>query len=101
MRQFRVRALQKKSRRGVLLAAVASLLLLSACANEGIWPTEPLPPAPAGDPPPAPNFLAPNTGSDEERQVLTNIEREELEERLSKIAKSRAVAAPKRGQTAK
>jgi hypothetical protein len=101
LRQNRVRALQKKSRSGVLLAAGFSMLFLSGCANEGIWPTEPLPTAPAGPPPPAPNFLAPDIGSDVERRVLTNIEREELEERLSTIAKTRAVAAPKRAQKAK
>jgi hypothetical protein len=101
LRQNRVRALQKKPRLGVLPAACACMLFLSACANEGIWPNDPLPPAPAGDPPPAPSFISPNIGSDEERRVLTNIEREEVEERLSKIAKSRAVAAPKRSQKAK
>lgn len=100
MRQFRVRALQKKSRRGVLLAAVASLLLLSACANEGIWPTEPLPAAPAGTPPPAPSFHTPNAGNTG-HEVLTNIERQELEDRLSKLAKSRETGVQKRIQTGK
>jgi hypothetical protein len=101
LRQNRVRALQKNSRLAALSAAVACLLLLSACANEGIWPTEPLPPAPAGDPPPAPSFSSPNIGSDEERQVLTNIERQELEERLSNIAKNRAPAGRKSTQKPK
>ena len=85
----------------VRMLAAASLLLLSACANEGIWPTEPMPPAPAGAPPPSPSFLTPNTGSDDERKMLTNLEREELEARLTKLAKDRETGVQKRIQKGK
>jgi hypothetical protein len=68
---------------------LAALPLLGACANEGIWPREPLPPAPAGAELPYPSFQSRDTQTDEERGVLTPIEIEELEDKLAKQAVSR------------
>ena len=84
-----MRALQQVRRMSARpIAAAFGLLLLAACANEGIWPTEPLPPAPAGPPPPTPSFQSPTSGN-LDPEVLTELERKELEERLARIAKDR------------
>ena len=84
-----MRALQQVRRISARpLAAAFGLLLLGACANDSIWPTEPLPPAPAGPPPPTPSFHSPTSGNFDP-EVLTELERKELEERLARIAKAR------------
>jgi hypothetical protein len=102
LRQIQARALQQARRISARpLAAAAGLLLLAACANEGIWPTEPLPPAPAGPPPPAPSFNSPHVANPGQPEVLTNIEREELEARLSKLAKDREAGVQRRIQMSK
>jgi hypothetical protein len=69
------------------LAACCGFLTLSGCAAEGILPRTELPPAPAVQAP-YPTF-APRDGSDDERGVLTPTEREEMEARLTRLAKER------------
>jgi hypothetical protein len=85
------RALQKIGESARRIAVVTAVLVLPACSSPseiGIWPNDPLPPAPAGPPPPYPSFAAPAADPDAP-QVLTNAEREELEARLSRLAKER------------
>jgi len=90
LRRFDERAAQKdRGGRAGWLAAVFALALLAGCANEGIWPKEPLPPVSPGPPLPYPGFQSRETGTDDERGVLTEIEREELEARLAASARER------------
>lgn len=100
MRRINGRAAQKDRFTGAYgLAAAFALVLLAGCAGDslpGILPKDPLPPAPAGGPPPYPSFVAPERGSDEERGVLTNVEREELEENLTALPKTRERAMERR-----
>jgi hypothetical protein len=77
------------------------LVLLCGCANDAIFPTSPLPPAPEGPQPEFPSFTARDIGSDEERQVLTPIERQELEARMTKLAKDRETGVQRRIQQSK
>ena len=70
------------------LSAAALMLLVAGCANQGIWPTEDLPPAPAQQMP-FPTFQSRDTETADERGVLTEIERQELEARLTAAAKAR------------
>jgi hypothetical protein len=101
LRLIQARAPQKGSRlRGQIILCCA-LLLVAGCANEGIWPTEPLPAAPPGPPPPTPSFHAPNARIGDQDEVLTNIEREELETRLAKLAKDRQRGVERRIQMSK
>jgi hypothetical protein len=101
LRRINVRALQQARRISARpLAAAFGLLLLGACANESIWPTEPLPPASAGPPPPTPSFQSPTSGN-LDPDVLTELERKELEERLAKIAKDREQGVVRAIQKAK
>jgi hypothetical protein len=101
LRLIQARAPQKSSRSGAQLILCCTLLLIAGCANEGIWPTEPLPAAPAGPPPPTPSFHAPKDRIGDQDEVLTNIEREELEARLSKLAKDRQRGVERRIQMSK
>jgi len=87
--------------RGGVLTAACGFLLLCGCANDAIFPQTPLPPAPEGPAPPAPSFTARDIGSDEERQVLTNLERQEMEARLTKLAKDRETGVQRRIQQTK
>jgi len=96
LRRFDERALQQVKRRSPWLAAAAGLLLLAGCTNEGIWPKEDLPPAPVGAPLPTPSFQSRDSGTDDERGMLTEYERGQLEERLTKLAKDREKGVAKR-----
>jgi hypothetical protein len=90
------RAVQKIGESVHHVAIVGAVLAVSACTSAsdiGIWPNDPLPPAPAGPPPPYPSFTAP-AADPAAPQVLTNAEREELEARLSRLAKDRNAKAP-------
>lgn len=78
-----------------MASGVLGLVLLAGCANEGMWPKEPLPPASAVQPP-FRGFQPPQTGSDDERGVLTESEREELEERLSRLPGEREQGVARR-----
>lgn len=73
--------------------AACGLLMLPGCAVEGILPKTELPPAPAVQQP-YPNF-APD-GSDDDRGVLTPTEREDMEARLTKLARERESGVTKR-----
>jgi hypothetical protein len=77
------------------------MLLLVGCANEGIWPKEDLPAAPAGGPPPTPSFQSRDKLSDDERGMLTEYERSQLEDRLTKLAKDREKGVAKRIDSSK
>lgn len=89
MRRINGRALQQERRRFLqALAAAVAVGLLAGCVNEGILPREELPPAPATQLP-TPGFNAPAMPDEEERGVLTPVEREALEDRLSGMAQSR------------
>ncbi|MCC6948815.1 MAG: hypothetical protein IT539_13690 [Bradyrhizobiaceae bacterium] len=101
MRQFCERAPQKQRRRHKWVAAAACALLLAGCAGQGILPETPLPPEPPGPAPAYPSFNAPDTGDDEARRVLTNIEQQELEAQLSKLAKDRESTVKRRIERAK
>lgn len=95
MRRFEERALQQPRWRAPWLA-LAGLLLLAGCANEGIWPKEDLPPAPPGPPLATPSFQSRDAATDDERGMLTEFEREQLEERLTKLAKDREKGVARR-----
>jgi hypothetical protein len=83
------------------LAAAFALVLLAGCAGDtlpGILPKDPLPAAQPGPPLPYPSFVAPDRGTEDERGILTNIEREELEENLTALPKTRERAMERRIQ---
>jgi len=96
LRRFDERALQQVNRRKPWLAAAAGVFMLAGCANEGIWPKEELPAAPPGPPLPTPSFQSRDKASDEERGMLTEYERQQLEERLTKLSKDREKGVAKR-----
>ena len=100
MRRIHERALQQR-RLTPWLAAAVGLLMLTACANEGIWPKEELPAAPPGPPLPTPSFQSRDAASDDERGMLTEIERERLEERLTKLARDREKGVARRIESSK
>jgi hypothetical protein len=93
------RAVQQRRRRILLWLTLAAFPLLAGCANEGIWPRDPLPPAPAGPQLPYPSFQSRDTASDDQRGVLTPIEVEELEAKLAKQAVTRQKGVEKRIQS--
>lgn len=99
MRRFDGRALQQPGWRALWLAA--GLLLLTGCANEGIWPKEDLPPAPPGPPLATPGFQSRDSGTDDERGMLTEIERQELEDRLTRLARDREKGVARRIDSSK
>ena len=101
MRRFDERALQQVNRPKPWLAVAASVFMLAGCANEGIWPKEDLPAAPAGAPLPTPSFQSRDSGTDDERGMMTEIERQQLEERLTKLAKDREKGVAKRIDSSK
>ena len=70
--------------------------MLAACAGEGILPKTELPPAPPGPQPDYPSFAPRDAGTDDERGVLTPVEREEMEARLGKLAKDRQTGVARR-----
>ena len=99
MRRFDGRVLQQPGRLALSLAA--GLLLLTGCANEGIWPKEDLPPAPPGPPLATPSFQSRDSGTDDERGMLTEIERQELEDRLTRLARDREKGVARRIDSSK
>jgi hypothetical protein len=101
LRRFDERALQQVNRRKRWLAAAVGLLMLAGCANEGIWPKEDLPAAPPGAPLPTPGFQSRDSGTDDQRGMLTEIERDQLEERLTKLAKDREKGVARRIDSSK
>lgn len=92
---MQVRALRNRARRTGFLS-VACLLLLSACAAEGIFPNDPLPPASPGPPAPYPSFNSPALSEGDESRVLTEAERADMEANLTKLAKDREVRVRRR-----
>lgn len=103
MRRNLARALQKIDERVRCTAGVAAFLLLAGCSSPsqiGIWPEEPLPPAASGPPPAYPSFIAP-ADDPNAPQVLTNIERQDLEARMSRLAKDRGSGRPAPAQKSK
>ncbi len=101
LRRIQERALRKVTHRARLLAACCGLILLCGCANDAIFPTTSLPPAPEGPAPDFPSFTAKDIGSDEERQILTPLERQEMEARMAKLAKDREAGVTRRIQQTK
>lgn len=98
MRRNQVRALQQRRRGLPAVLAVSAFALLTACAGDelpGIWPKDPLPPAPATQLP-YPSLNTPNRGSDEQRGLLTPYEVKELEEKLTKQAVDREKGVERR-----
>lgn len=90
------RAVRNRPLAARFIAAACGLLLLAACAGEGILPKTELPPAPAGPQPDYPSFAPRDTGTDDERGVLTPVERQEMEARLGKLAKDRETGVKRR-----
>jgi hypothetical protein len=101
LRRFDGRALQQVNRRKPWLAVAAGMFMLVGCANEGIWPKEELPAAPPGPPLPTPSFQSRDSGTDDERGMMTEIERQQLEERLTKLARDREKGVAKRIDSSK
>jgi hypothetical protein len=83
------------------MSAVCASLLLSACAAEGIFPHEALPPATPGPPAPYPSLNATSSTETDQRQILTEAEQAEMEARLTKLAKDREVRVRRRIEQAK
>lgn len=96
MRRIDERALQKRPCRLGPVAFAVGTLLLAGCAGQGILPEAALPPGPAGPAPAFPSFNAPDIGDDETRRVLTNVEQQELETQLTKLAKDRETSVKRR-----
>lgn len=83
---------------------LAAGLLLASCAGQqvqGILPQTEMPPAPPGPAPAYPSFNAPDTGDDEASEILTNVEQQELEARLSKLPADREATVKHRIERAK
>lgn len=101
LRQNRAGALQNEpARRASRLLALIGAALLAGCTESGrlvgVYPEEPLPPAPAGEQLPYPSFQSRDKLSDDERGVLTPLEVEKLEENLSRQAVTRPKAMERR-----
>ncbi len=93
MRPKHERAVRNRRFCAAFFAAACGLLTLTGCAVEGILPKTELPPAPAVQAP-YPTF-APRD-DDSERGVLTPTERQEMEARLTKLAKDRETGVTRR-----
>ncbi len=80
--------------------ALLLLLVTAACAQDGrlagVYPEDPLPPAPPGEPLPYPSFQSRDKLSDDQRGVLTPSEVEELEKSLATQAVSRPSSVERR-----
>lgn len=102
MRRINARALQNRRPKAAVWIAAAAGLLIAGCTQdgrfEGVYPEEPLPPAPAGEPLPYPSFQSRDKQSDDERGVLTPIEVEKLEESLANQAVTRPKGVERRIQ---
>jgi hypothetical protein len=96
LRRFNGRALRKRPFWRGPLAFAAGASLLAGCAGQGILPQSALPPDPAGPAPAFPSFIAPDAGDPDVRRVLTNVEQQELEEELTKLAKDRETSVKRR-----
>jgi hypothetical protein len=74
-------------------------LVLTGCANEGIFPKAELPAPNAGGPLPFPTLSA--APVDDGDRVLSTAEREAMEAQLSKLARDREVGVKKRIESKK